>query len=54
LLPNCSRHCTLVDIENEERLINHLLWIEKREGEDMFWKKISGSTLMLILEELEE
>jgi len=54
LSPNCSRNCTLVGIESEGRLINHLLRIETGEGEGTFWKNISGSTLMLILEELEE
>jgi len=46
LSPNCSRYCTLVDIESEDRLINHLLRIETGEEEGMFWKNISGSTLM--------
>jgi len=53
MLPNCSRHCTLVGIESEDRLINHLSWnetVRKRKVR----KNIPGSTLMLILEELEE
>jgi len=54
LSPNYSRHCTLVGIENEDRLINHFLRIETGEEEGTFWKNISGFTLMLILEELEE
>jgi len=54
LSPNCNRHCTSVGIENEDRLINHLLRIGMGEGENTFWKNISGFTLMLILEKLEE
>jgi len=54
LSPNCSRHCTLVSIGSEDKLINHLLRIETGEGEGTFWKNISGFILMLILEELKE
>jgi len=54
LSPNCSWHCTLIGIENENRLINHLLRIKTGEEESTFWKNISGFTLMLILEEFKE
>jgi len=54
LSPNCSRHCTLVGIRSEDRLINHLLRIETGEEEGTFWKNIFGFILMLILEELKE
>jgi len=38
LSSNCNRHCTLVGIESEDRLINHLLRIETGEGEGTLWK----------------